>query len=244
MDFWETLKVVYRRWYITVPAFFAALGLVGLVYAAVPHKYQSNAVVVLTAPPTGATTGVGGKNPFGITNPLLNFDQGLSLSASILIQALLSPETVSTLGLRPNDKTSYEVTNGSTNPELLITGPFLYIQGTSSSPEAAQDIVRKVAARASVDLAARQEQLNAPASTFISVSQVVPATPAVALKGGRLRAAGAAGVLAVVASLSAAFAFESFATRRKRRSKAAAPLTGVLPTEPGRSETFVAGSTG
>ena len=75
MDFWQTVQVVFRRWYITFPAFLAALGLAGLVYGSVPTQYVSTSVLLLTAPRTGPTEQIDAKHPNEITNPLLNFDR-------------------------------------------------------------------------------------------------------------------------------------------------------------------------
>jgi hypothetical protein len=225
MDFWRTVQVVFRRWYITFPAFLGAVGVAVLVYGSVPTQYVSTSVILLTTPRTGPTEQVDGKHRSEVTNPLLNFEQGLSLSASMLIQALGSPETAASLGVSPNGGTSYKVTNGSTNPELLESGPFVFIEGTSMKPHDAQDIVRKVSALAGQELAARQEQLNAPPSTYITVTEVVAATTPEPLTVKKLRAAGAAGVLAVLAGLAAAYAFEDLVSRHQlRRSIRQAPF--------------------
>ena len=217
MDFWQTVMVVFRRWYITFPAFLAAVGVAGLVYGSVPTQYVSTSLLVLTTPRTGPTAQSDAKRPYEITNPLLNFEYGLSLSASILIQTLGTPETAASLGVSPNGDTSYLVSNGSTNPESLISGPFVFIQGTSSAPQPAQDIVRRVSALAVQNLTERQKELKAPASTFITVNEVVPPTTPEAQRTNKQRAAGAAGTLAVLASLAAGFAFESIVTSRKQR---------------------------
>jgi hypothetical protein len=217
VDFWQTVRVVFRRWYITFPAFLGALGVAALVYGSVPTQYVSTSVLLLTTPRTGPTEPINSKHPNEITNPLLNFEQGLSLTASMLIQTLSAPEAVASLGISPGGDTSYEVNNGSTNPELLESGPFVFIEGTSTSPEGAQDIVRRVSALAPRDLAMRQKELDAPTSTYITVTEVVPPTTPEPLKVKKLRAAGAAGILAVLASLAATFAFESIASHRQLR---------------------------
>ena len=234
MDFWQTVQVVFRRWYITFPAFLAALGVAGLVYGSVPTQYVSTSVLLLTTPTTGPTKEIGAKakGPHAITNPLLYFGQGLNVSASILIQTLGAPETAASLGISPEGSTSYEVTNGSTNAELLMSGPFVVIEGTSSTPQQAQDIVQRVSALAAQDLAQRQKKLGAPAATYISVNQVVPPTTPEALNTTKLRAAGAAGVLGVFAGLAAGFAFESVATSKShRRSDPTAPLRPELDAD-------------
>lgn len=216
MDFWSTVLVLFKRWYIALPALLASLGIAALVYASVPVQYVSTSVLVLTTPTTGPTQQANANQASGITNPLLDFSQGLSLSASILIQALSTPETASSLGIGPNGQTSYTVTNGSTNPELLTTGPFVFITGESYDPLEAQDIVKRVADRASTELAQRQSELDAPPSTYITIHQVVSPTTPQAPKGTRLRAAGVVGVLSTVASLASVYAFESYATRPRR----------------------------
>jgi hypothetical protein len=234
MDFWQTVQVVFRRWYITFPAFLAALGVAGLVYGSVPTQYVSTSMLLLTVPTTGPTKEIGAKakGPQAITNPLLYFDQGLNVSASILIQTLSTPETAASLGISPDGSTSYKVTNGSTNPELLMSGPFVLIEGTSSTPQQAHDIVRRVSALAPKELAKRQKKLDAPASTYISVNQVVPPTTPEARNTTKLRAAGAAGGLGVFAGLAAGFAFESVSTsKRHRRSRSTDPLRPELDAD-------------
>jgi uncharacterized protein involved in exopolysaccharide biosynthesis len=232
MDVWQTVKVVFRRWYITFPAFLAAIGIASLVYGSVPTQYVSTSVLLLTTPTAGPTERIETEDPNAITNPLLNFDQGLNLSASILIQTLSTRETAASAGISTEGGTSYEVTNGSTNPELLVSGPFVVIEGTSITSQQAQDIVRRVAMLANQDLAERQRELNAPTSTYISVNEVVPATTPEALKTSKLRAAGAAGILGVFASLAAAFAVESIASSKRHRwSNRTAPLPPELDAD-------------
>ena len=45
-----TVMVLLRRWYITVPAFFASLGLAAAAYSLTPVEYESVGVLVLTTP--------------------------------------------------------------------------------------------------------------------------------------------------------------------------------------------------
>ena len=143
MDFWRTVLVIFRRWYISVPAFFATLVLAGAAYSAVPVQYQSGSVLVLTTPLAGGTQATDATNPTALTNPLLTFDRSLALTASIVIQQMNSSESAFALGVVPGGTTAYQVTNGSTNPELLESGPFLFVQGTGPSPEAARDVVER-----------------------------------------------------------------------------------------------------
>ncbi|GLZ28894.1 hypothetical protein Lesp02_10840 [Lentzea sp. NBRC 105346] len=224
MDFWRTVLVVFRRWYVVLPAFLLAIGASAAVYASVPVVYISTSVLVLTTPLTGATENVEKPSPDKLTNPFLNFDKGLSTSASLLIQALSTPEMAAELGAAPGSGTTYQVTNGSSNPELLTSGPFVFIAGESEDAGAARDIVKHVADRARVELQKRQTELNAPSPTFITVGDVVPPTTPEAQGGSRTRAAAAALGLGCVAALASAFGAESFAAHRRKRPHRKTPV--------------------
>jgi hypothetical protein len=217
MDFWMTVKVLLRRWYITVPTFLASLGLAAAAYSLTPVEYESVSVLVLTTPVTGGTAETHAEDPDYLTNPLLSFDHSLALTGSIVIQQMNSSETNLALGVTPGATTSYLATNGTTNPELLESGPFLFIQGKGPSPEAAQDIAERASAMAADVLAQRQTELNAPASTHISIQTVVPPMVGQPLKGNSQRAAASAVAVAGLASLIAVYGFESMMTHRRRR---------------------------
>jgi hypothetical protein len=223
MDFWATVLVLFRRWYVTLPTFALALAAAAAVYSSIPTLYVSNSVLVLTIPTSGGSLPSDPKFPNALTNPLLNFDKGLSLTASILIQELATPETVTALGVTRGGTTKYKVTNGTDNPELLSTSPFVFIQGESRTPEGARDVVTRVGRQAKVVLAERQKALNAPPTTYITLSGVVAPTTPQAQRSGKLRAAAAAVGLGLVASLSAAFGMESLLNSRRARRRGRPP---------------------
>ncbi|GII02350.1 hypothetical protein [Planobispora takensis] len=219
MDFWRTAVVVFRRWYVTFPAFLVGLAAAYGAYLTVPTTYTSYAVMVVTIPTTG--NGVSGdpEQPLLYTNPLANFDHGLSMTAGLLIQALSAPGVAAEIGLDPSGPTGYKVSNGASNPELLISGPFVFIEGESTTPQAAQDVIRKVMERARVELVKRQGVVGAPRRTYLTMTDVVKPTPPEAKRGSKLRAAGATLAVSAVLSLCAAFAAESFATARAERAR-------------------------
>jgi hypothetical protein len=220
MDFWGTVVVVFRRWFVTLPAFALAVGAAVAVYVSIPITYTSTAVLVLTTPTTGGSLPSNPKYPNGLTNPLLNFDRGLSTTASIVIGVLSTPEMATALGATPDGDPSYEVNNGSSNPENLAQTPFVFITGESVSPQAAQDLVRRVSAQARMVLADRQRDVHAPRATYIAIDQAVPPTTPQPQKGRRTRAAAVALALGGVAGLVSAFAAESVAqAMRVRKAK-------------------------
>jgi hypothetical protein len=226
MDFWQTVLVLFRRWYVALPTFVGSLALAGLAYTLVPTQYESGCVLALTTPLTGGTHVTADKRPPALTNPLTNFDAGLSMTGTLIIQEINSAATAKSLGVTPGGGTGYDVNNGSTNPELLQTGPFIFVTGVGSTPAAAEGITEQVAVKVGEVLALRQEQLMAPDSTHIELQRVVPVTDGEPLAGNASRAAAASLALAVLASLAAVYGFESFATRVRRRDVAGPPPSG------------------
>src|SRR5690606_28322121 len=137
MDFWGTVLVLFRRWYISVPAFVLAVAAAFGVYATLPTVYVSNAVLVLATPTGRGVVPPDPRIPMPRSNPMLNFEHGLSVSASILIAALGTPETARELGVREGGDTEYQVTNGSSNLESLATGPLVFVEASSTDPRKA-----------------------------------------------------------------------------------------------------------
>ncbi|MBA2954225.1 hypothetical protein GON03_07820 [Nocardioides sp. MAH-18] len=244
MDFWRTVLVLFRRWYITVPAFLGSLALAVLAGSAVPATYQSDSVVVLTTPLTGGTESPLAKYPNSLTNPMLNFDRSLSLAGAILIQQLNSPETATALGLTPGGSVHYEVTNGSSNPELLESGPFLFIHATGPTPEAARRVTARLTEMVGEVLTQRQDALKAPAATHINVQVVVPTTAGHLLTDNPMRATAAALALAGIGCLTAVYGFDSLMTHRRRRRAARreerTPRTAVRPATASGREVIAA----
>ncbi|MFB9628739.1 hypothetical protein [Nonomuraea helvata] len=206
-----------RRWYVTVPAFLLALGVSFAVYRTIPTIYQSNAVLVLTVPVSGGSVPSNPDYPNPRTNPLLNYNGALNVSASILLQALSAPETAARLGAPPGGQTTYIVHNGSPNPELLANGPFVIIDVKSPSAETAHALAVKLVQQAKIELAARQKLVQAPPSTYIQLTEMVPPTSPQEQRGGKSRSAAAVLVLGLFAGLTAGFAAESVATGLRRR---------------------------
>jgi hypothetical protein len=229
MDIWRTTLVFFRRWYLTLPVFLVSLAVSGWVYVAVPTHYVSVSVLVLTTPTSGGSLPVDQSQRSALSNPLLNFDKGLGTSAAILIQILSSPETAAKMGAPAGGTTTYQVNNGSTNPELLNSGPFVFIQADSTSPAAARNLVLGLIDQAKLKLADRQRQLEAPLSTYIALGEVVPPTTPQAQRKSKMRAVAAALAIGFVASLCAAFGSESIAEAQRARRRASASASGIVP---------------
>jgi hypothetical protein len=232
MDFWKTIGVLLRRWYVAVPALVVSLGLAAGVYLSVHTDYQSTGTMVLTSSAEGASTSAGDNASQDRVNPMLAFDGSLNTSAQIIIQSLQDP-AVEKQALGDSPDLKYEVGSGE------LSGPFVVVVSTARTPDQAREIVTKVLDRARLELDKRQKDLRAPAATFISAVQVVAPTPAEAKTGGKTRFAAVALVLGFVASLGAAYGWESVAEARRRKTEAAAESaagTEPVPENPPQPE--------
>jgi hypothetical protein len=92
MEFWKTILGLARRKFIGLPLLAVALGTAALAYFLVPAHYVSTTTMVLTTPTGGGTLSQDPTKPNGLTNPLLNFDEGLKTAATIVIHAMNTPE--------------------------------------------------------------------------------------------------------------------------------------------------------
>lgn len=231
MDFWGTILVLVRRWYVALPAFLLAVGGAYFAYSTIPTTYTTTAVLLLTAPTSGGVVPADPGRPIARVNPLLNFDHGLDVAASMLISAMSTPDMVAELGTAEGD-TKYSVTNGTNNLESLATGPLVFVEGESRSPEAATAITLKVIERVEVELDLRQRQVQAPRETYITMSAAVPPTTPVAQQGRKLRSAAAALGLGVIAALCASFAAESLPGSVRSRLTRRRPPPDLVAEKP------------
>jgi hypothetical protein len=232
MDFWATVMVVFRRWYVTVPAFILTIAAAFGVLAVAPKTYISTSALVLTLPVTGGSLPADPRYPNPLVNPIASFDQGLSMTSSILIQALNTAETAAKVGAPPGGRTIFKVTNGGSNPELMSTSPFIVIYSEAPTAQGAHDVVARLTKLAKSELVARQKAVMAPRKTFLTATVVVPPTTPEEKRGSRLRALVVTLALGSFMSLCAAFAAESFVRRRRAVEPGPGP-TGRSPRDPG-----------
>ena len=209
MDFWMTIRVLLRRWYIALPVFVVSLGLAGAVFFSVSAQYESTATIVLTSPSTGATVGAAGSSSGEKINPLLAFDGSLTTSAQIVIETLKDPAILKQYENVDGMPAEVAVGNGQ------LAGPFIVVVVTAGSAEAASKTTASVLDLARKELADRQQSLQAPASTYIRADSVVSPTPGKALIGGKVRYAAVALVLGLIAGLTAAYGYESYKNYRR-----------------------------
>ncbi len=212
MDFWKTMGVLLRRWYVSVPIFVVSLVLGGGVFFVVPTQYESTGTLVLTAPTSGGVTVLNPKDATtGPGNPLLDFQGSLTITTQLLIQSLSSPTAAQNIQNQGGSGT-FQAGDGQTG------GPFVVIIADAPSRAEAQKTVSLALRYASDELDQRQKALDAPATTFIVTQVVVSPTPATTKIGSKVKAGGIALAAGLVLGLAAAFAWESVAGSRRRKT--------------------------
>ncbi|GIH69060.1 hypothetical protein [Sphaerimonospora thailandensis] len=222
MDFWKRILGLVRRKFVGPPLITLGILAAVITYLVVPTRYVSSSSMVLTTPATGGTLSADPDEPVGLTNPLLQFNDGLRTTAGILILAMNTPQMLERLGAGDGSPTEIMINDGRTNPELLgmsLNGPFLYIEVDSDSPDTARAVAVRAEQFIREELDARQRALKAPASTHIAVTAVVPPAVPEARRATKLGTAVGALLAVVAGGLGLAYFRERMRdVRRERRS--------------------------
>jgi|GEM_PF-2025887 len=240
MDFWTSLLFLVRKRSVGPPLIALALAVAGLAYFLAPTAYVSTASLVLTAPPSGGTLSRDPDRPGGLTNPLLQFNDTLRTTASILILVMNAPEVQAELGVEEDGPTELIVDDGRSKPELLAisaTGPFIHIETRSTSAAVARQVTLRARSRIQAELLRRQQELRAPRSTFIGTADVVPPSPPEASITPKLTAAGTGLGATLFAGFGIAYAVARLRAGRAARAReqerpAAEPQAAAPPAVP------------
>jgi hypothetical protein len=217
MEFWKAILGLARRKYVGLPVAVLAVLLAAATYLLGPAHYVSSTTMVLTIPTSGGTLSQDPSKPTGLTNPLLNFGDGLKTTSAILIQSMNTPEVAAEIGV--GGSTKITINDGSGNAALMgVTGPFVFIQGESSSADEARGVVLRAQQRVRDELLNRQKALNAPPITYITMVDVVPPSTPEVQRGTQLQLAAAALVLTVITGLLGAYAADRIRSGRRRRA--------------------------
>lgn len=249
MDFWKTILGLVRRKYIGLPVILLSAAVAALVFFLLPTHYTSSALLVLASSPAGGTTPQNPDEPSRPINPLLEFNDGLKTTAGILIQSTSTPAAAAELGASRDGPTKVTINDGSANPDLLGTdGPFVYVEGNSTSAAKAHSVVVRAQQLIRKELSDRQRALGAPRPTFLSIIDVVAPSAPEAQLGAKWQAAGVAFVITLCVGFGGAYGIERVMASRRLRAKDASAdametATNPVP-EPLASEPITNGASG
>ncbi|MFC4908588.1 hypothetical protein [Actinomadura gamaensis] len=193
MGFWKTILGIARNRLIGPPVVVLALGVAALVFVLTPVTYVSSSLLVLTTPSAGGLEDP--NRPGWTTNPLLQFNDGLKTTAAILIQAAGTRDALTKMGAGPGSPAKVVINDGTSNGKVMTasqTGPFIFVQVTSTREDSVTGIVRNAEQYLRTDLINRQRTLGAPKQTYLMLTDVVPASPPQAKMTQKWEFAGAA----------------------------------------------------
>jgi capsular polysaccharide biosynthesis protein len=185
-----------------------SLAIAGVAFSIVPQQYKSDGTAVLVQPkPPGLNS----------ANPLLTFDNSLSTTALIIVQALNSPEVANQL-VTPGEDTYTVKAAGSVAVADGQQEPFISVTAQSSDPARSADIVARVMDTAQQELVNRQNALKVPTRNAITLESVVNATPPKPILARPLAASAASFLLGIITTIMAARAWDWLVARLIRRN--------------------------
>jgi hypothetical protein len=202
VDFWSSIKVLVRRWYIVVIGLVITLGAVLAVNTLISPSYTASGSAVLSVPPNLPEKAAS-------SNPYLAYGN-LAVAAKVVASAMNQPSVVREMKAKGATGTFVVDLDPERSSPIIIV---------SSQAETSADAIRTVEVviqGVQQLLADRQKGLGAPQNTWLTAASVVTPEEANKAVGSRLRAMSAVGVLGLLGTLTLAFAIEGWAQGRKR----------------------------
>lgn len=228
MDFWNSLKVLARRWYIVAVGMLVTLGAAVGVNFLISPSYTAVGSLVLAVPPNLPERATS-------SNPYLAYGN-LAVAARVVASGMNQPSVVREQ--RSKGATGDFVVD--LDPER--SSPIITVNSTARTAAEAIKTVEVVTAGVQQLLADRQKTLGAPQNTWITANTVVVPEEANQAIGSRLRAVSAVLVLGVIGTLTLAFGVEGLAQGRAgpdptagARLGAAGPLPSPVTAPPAPS---------
>lgn len=218
MDFWSSVKVLAKRWYIVAAGLVLTLAAALGVNLLISPSYTATGSVVLSVPPNLPERG-------DSLNPYLAYGN-LEVAAKVVASAMNQPSVVREQR-RKGASGSFVV---DLDPER--SSPIITVDSRAATAAAAIRTVEVVTAGVQQQLADRQKALGAPQNTWITASTVVVPEEANRAIGSRLRAMSAVVVLGSIATLSLAFAVEGWSQGKARDAAASSARYGAATPPP------------
>jgi len=206
-------RTLLRRRVFTAAAVVVALLAGVLAWSAAQSSRQSTATVVIV-PPRVSDDAAG-------RNPLLNLSNNLAQLATVLASALQSGPVNDALAAGGNTA-SYTVSNvTSNNPSFAQLSPELQFTTSARSGAVTQRTAEALVAQATTQLDVLQRKTAVPAGSRATIVEVAAAGPGSVVGSGRLRAAGAVGIVVLVLGLVLVLLGDALLPLYRRRRAAA-----------------------
>lgn len=209
MDVWETLRIVLRRWTVSVPLAVLTVVAVIAIPSDVGQEYSSEASLVFLPPNSRVVVDESGFEGIASTNAFLDQSGAVAAMTQIIQLSLSAAETralVEAEGLDPDYV--LEVDRGN---------PIMRVSVTAGSPALATGTVDYLVNEIQDDLTRRQDEVEAPEVERIGIQLISPTSPALASTGAATRLRLIVLVIGLAFSIAAALLVEGAANWAGRR---------------------------
>lgn len=204
----EVIRALGRRWYIVTVGVLMTAGLAVGAYLTTPPEYSARALVLLL--PSEAAVGEGG-------NPFLTLG-GLEQPAGILVAYFSSAPA------RDDVKKQSKTAEYVVGIDDSTRGPVIAIDVTDDAPQKTLDTLQFIADQIPVELAALQDQVDAPKDAAITSMTLTTDNEAERTMGATIRMVIAAIAVGLLTTCITAFALDGLLRRRRIRKTGALPL--------------------
>jgi hypothetical protein len=211
VDFFDTLVLLCRRWYVVVPMLVLTVVATFFAYSSSASTYSATSSVLLAVPPTPLTpTSVNGTviTPCS-QNPYCSSDQLQSLG-NVVSLAMNDPVRAASV-LRGNASSSYKVILSPDD-----RSPILDVSATAHSSAGASAALKAVLGAVRDELRQRQSDVGVKPANFIA-AQAVVTTPPKVQSGGKIRSALVTLGIGLALTLMTAFLVDALLSSRRRR---------------------------
>lgn len=203
MKFSDTLRKLWRRWYIVLPGVIVAAALAVGAWYSIPPGYERSATQLLIP---GAASMPEGANPY-------LFLGGLAPAADVLVRAVGSENVLNEMVAEHPD-TKIAITRDTTT-----AGPVMLIVVTAPSDAAAQEVLDLLVTRTATVLEDLQTTEKIASNNRVTVLPITVDTKSVLQQRTRMVGAAGAGVAGVVLTLLLAGLVDGFSSKRRRRAR-------------------------
>ena len=202
MYLWDSLVVLFRRWYIVLPAL--VLTGSGCIFATrlIAPTYQADASLLFLVPST--VEGVNAK-----VNPFLNFG-GANGTTDIIGRIVMSTPEAQKI-YASGARAKYSVAMDPSSP-----APLLAVSATSSDGGQALRTMKAVVNDVQTQLAAVQTRAGAPPTTLVYTQTITESTQATELRGSIHRALAAIAAVGLIISFGLPAVVEAVIRGRRR----------------------------
>jgi len=203
MNFVDTLRGLWRRWYVVLPGVLIAASLAFGAWTLIPPGYERSSTQLLIP---GTASMPEGANPY-------LFLGGLAPAADVLVRAVGAENVVN------------DVTAGHEGVQIEITrdtstaGPVIVIVVTAASDAAAEEVLGRLVERTDTVLTDLQETENIAVKNQVSVLPITIDSQSVLQQRSRFIVSGAVGLAGLALTLLLAGLIDGLSQQRKRRGE-------------------------